>query len=53
MAIFDNKEITMCLCGADETAMVPSLWSNNFNVVRLANTFFENLWIEASTIQPR
>jgi sugar-specific transcriptional regulator TrmB len=51
MAIFDNKEVTMCLCEKDEMALVPSLWSNNPNFVRLANTFFENLWIEASIIR--
>jgi sugar-specific transcriptional regulator TrmB len=41
MHIFDKKEVTLCL---DEKEGVPSLWSNNPNVVRLAEAYFEGLW---------
>ena len=41
MFIFDKKEVTLCL---DEKTGVPSLWSNNPNVVQLAETYFEYLW---------
>jgi sugar-specific transcriptional regulator TrmB len=41
MHVFDEKEVTLCL---DEKQGLPSLWSNNPNIVRLAEAYFECLW---------
>lgn len=39
--IFDEREVAICL---NHKEGVPSLWSNNSNVVELAIAYFENLW---------
>jgi len=44
MHIFDNKETTMAL---SETSGLPSLWSNNPNLVNMARNHFRMLWGEA------
>jgi sugar-specific transcriptional regulator TrmB len=41
MAIFDEKELTLCLC---EPYGLPSLWSSNRNVLQIANAYFEYIW---------
>ena len=40
MFIFDKKEVTL----ATTTGGLPSLWSNNPNVVKLANSYFTEMW---------
>jgi sugar-specific transcriptional regulator TrmB len=40
MFIFDRKEVTL----ATNKGGLPSLWSNNPNVVKLANTYFNEMW---------
>jgi sugar-specific transcriptional regulator TrmB len=44
MVIFDRKDVTLCV---SETELVPSLWSNNLIVVKLAEAFFESMWNKA------
>jgi sugar-specific transcriptional regulator TrmB len=39
--IFDNREMTMAL---SETSGLPSLWSNNPNLVNMAQNHFKLLW---------
>ncbi len=41
MHIFDSKEVTMDI---SERHGLPSLWSNDPNVVRMAETYFEHIW---------
>ena len=41
MFIFDKKVMTLRM---SETDRVPSLWSNNRYVLRLAQSFFDNIW---------
>jgi sugar-specific transcriptional regulator TrmB len=45
MHIFDKKELTLAL---SETSGLPSLWSNNLNLVNIAQNHFEMLWNTAS-----
>jgi sugar-specific transcriptional regulator TrmB len=40
MFIFDDKEVTLQV----SEDILPSLWSNNPNVVKLANTYFNEMW---------
>lgn len=47
MHIFDGKEVTLNMnLSPKDTAPkpVPSLWSNDPNVVKLAETYFEHIW---------
>jgi sugar-specific transcriptional regulator TrmB len=48
--IFDRKEVTLCVC-ASRTDRVPSLWSNNPIIVKLAEVYFENMWNKAEIKQ--
>lgn len=41
MHIFDRKEVTLCL---SEESGVPSLWSSNLSIVKLATSYFDDLW---------
>ncbi|MCW4047840.1 MAG: hypothetical protein NWE99_09850 [Candidatus Bathyarchaeota archaeon] len=41
MHIFDDKEITLSISDKDG---LPCLWSNNPNVVKLARSYFNELW---------
>lgn len=43
MHIFDNKELTI----ATSKSVLPSLWSNNHNVVNIAKSYFDALWSKA------
>lgn len=45
MAIFDNKEVNIRV----SDTLVPFLWTNNPNVVKLAEIYFENMWNNAQT----
>jgi sugar-specific transcriptional regulator TrmB len=47
MVIFDSKEVNIRV--SDRDAVVPSLWTNNPNVVKLAEIYFENTWNNAQT----
>jgi len=40
MHIFDKKEVTLAV----SAQVLPSLWSNNPNVVELANSYFNEMW---------
>jgi sugar-specific transcriptional regulator TrmB len=40
MHIFDKKEITLQV----SEGVLPSLWSNNPNVVKLASSYFDEMW---------
>jgi sugar-specific transcriptional regulator TrmB len=40
MFIFDNKEVTLQV----SEDILPSLWSNNPNVVKLASSYFNEVW---------
>ena len=44
MHIFDEQEVTLAVC---EKKPMPSLWTNNPNVVILAENYFENVWNNA------
>jgi sugar-specific transcriptional regulator TrmB len=44
MHIFDKKEVTLSI---SEKSGLPSLWSNNPNILRLAQSYFEILWNNA------
>jgi sugar-specific transcriptional regulator TrmB len=46
MHIFDDKEMTMTL---SPTSGLPSLWSNNPNILKMAHKYFETLWDSAHT----
>ncbi len=41
MRIFDRKEVTLAVCKENG---LPSLWSNNLHVVKLATHYFDDLW---------
>ncbi len=41
MHIFDGKEVTYQI---SEKNPLPSLWSNDHNVIKLAESYFENIW---------
>jgi sugar-specific transcriptional regulator TrmB len=43
MHIFDNKEVTL----ATSDNGLPSLWSNNRNLVNLAASYFDEMWSKA------
>jgi hypothetical protein len=43
MHIFDNKEVTL----ATSENGLPSLWSNNRNLVNLAVSYFDVMWSKA------
>jgi hypothetical protein len=43
MHIFDNKELTL----ATSENGLPSLWSNNCNLVNLAASYFDEMWSKA------
>lgn len=43
LVIFDNKEVDIRIANT----IVPSLWTNNPNVVKLAEIYFENIWNNA------
>jgi sugar-specific transcriptional regulator TrmB len=43
MHIFDNKEVTL----ATSESGLPSLWSNNRNLVKLAASYFDEMWSKA------
>jgi sugar-specific transcriptional regulator TrmB len=45
LIIFDHKEVNL----RTSKTMVPSLWTNNQNVAKLADIYFENLWKKAQT----
>ena len=40
LAIFDNREVSIRI----SHEMVPSLWTNNPNVIKLAEAYFEGMW---------
>jgi sugar-specific transcriptional regulator TrmB len=44
MHIFDGKEVTYQI---SEKNILPSLWSNDCNVLKLAESYFENIWTNA------
>ena len=44
MHIFDEKEITLSV---SEKKGLPSLWSNNLNLVKLATSYFDEMWRKA------
>lgn len=44
MHIFDRKEVTLCV---SEKGGVPSLWSSNSNIVKLATNYFDCMWNKA------
>jgi len=46
MHIFDNKEVTYQI---SEKNTLPSLWSNDYNVIKLAESYFENNWNNAKS----
>jgi sugar-specific transcriptional regulator TrmB len=43
MHIFDNREVTLAI----SSNPMPSLWTNNSHVVKLAQVYFENIWDNA------
>jgi sugar-specific transcriptional regulator TrmB len=44
LIVFDRKEVNVRI----SHTMVPSLWTNNRNVVKLAEIYFENVWNQAT-----
>lgn len=49
MHIFDDKEVTLCI---SRNGVVPSLWSNSPQFLKLAGTYFEDLWNTAVPLLP-
>jgi sugar-specific transcriptional regulator TrmB len=47
LAIFDGNHVTVRISGE----MVPSLWTNNPNVIKLAEAYFEGLWVKGNLAQ--
>ena len=45
MYIFDKQEVTLAI----SKNPMPSLWSNNPHLVKLAEAYFENMWNNAQT----
>jgi sugar-specific transcriptional regulator TrmB len=45
LIMFDSKEVNIRIA----RTIVPSLWTNNRNVVKLAESYFENIWKKAKT----
>lgn len=45
MMIFDNKEVNVCV--SNEKSPVPSLWTNNPQLLKMAQTTFEYHWNNA------
>lgn len=43
MHIFDEQEVTLAI----SEKPLPSLWTNNFHVVKLGEAYFENMWSNA------
>jgi sugar-specific transcriptional regulator TrmB len=41
MNIFDRKEVTLCVCEKDG---LPAFWSNSQHVLKLATSYFDDLW---------
>lgn len=48
MALFDNKEASKCVSSEE---IVPSLWTNNINVLKLAQTYFEDISVKSKKIK--
>jgi hypothetical protein len=46
MHIFDEQQVTLAM---SEKEPLPSLWTNNVHVVKLAEAHFENMWDNAQT----
>lgn len=46
MHIFDEQQVTLAM---SEKEPLPSLWTNNVHVAKLAKTHFENMWNNAQT----
>jgi sugar-specific transcriptional regulator TrmB len=46
LAIFDDEEMNVCV--SSNPSVVPSLWTNNFQLLRMAKITFENEWNKAS-----
>jgi sugar-specific transcriptional regulator TrmB len=44
MALYDKKEVYIYLLTSAEIIDSPSLWSNNPNIVAMAEDYFETLW---------
>lgn len=45
--IFDGKTATMCVRSTPDSELVPSLWSDNPEFVKVLVGYFENLWAKA------
>lgn len=45
MHIFDKQKVTLAI----SEKMMPSLWTNNPYVAKLAEAYFENMWNNAQT----
>ncbi len=50
MAIFDNKQASICV-SSDE--IVPSLWTNNNSVLKLAEIYFASMWVKSIAIETK
>lgn len=48
MAIFDGTQASICVT-SDQ--IVPSLWTNNLNVLTLASNYFEGIWAKSKIIE--
>lgn len=49
MHIFDNQEVTLAI----SSNPMPSLWTSNSHVVKLAQVYFENIWENAEIVNQR
>ncbi len=47
LSVFDNKEVLLVTTATAGLPESPALWSNNNSLVKLANNYFEILWITA------
>jgi sugar-specific transcriptional regulator TrmB len=44
LAIFDSRKV----CVRISSELVPSLWTNNPNVIKLAEAYFEGMWVKGN-----
>jgi len=48
-AIYDKKEVNLCLTTPNKIGGLPSLWSNNPQFVKIIVDYFEELWNKAKS----
>lgn len=50
IAIRDGIELNVCLASTTDNGGVPSLWTNNLQVLKVMTTYFEELWKKSTNL---